>query len=297
MMRRIIKVDWIQACKDQREVYKTLLENKRFQAAWRAFKEDDIVTISSLSLIRWNLIKPGEESLPINDSPREDGHYDIEGQRCSDISAVWRAKWWRLSDLKIVLKDIYSWIKHGLLEMFTDEYYWNLKNLKNHLKHLKNTQPFRLTLVKTVWAANSLASERSQAIWDKAEKMAIQQGFQPPDLSDILKERKESVFDRAKRDEWFEAVKKAYSQLEAGWSKDDTIKYVESQESGMIRLNKHLWVSKEDPTIFVIDEDLVPFDLKNGWSENALCLVIQQWFKEMIGEAPVVHYLEDSIVI
>jgi hypothetical protein len=36
-----------------------------------------------------------------------------------------------------------------------------------------------------------------------------------------------------------------------------------------------------DPTCFIVDEEIVPFDLRDGWSARALARPIAMWTKAM----------------
>jgi hypothetical protein len=51
-----------------------------------------------------------------------------------------------------------------------------------------------------------------------------------------------------------------------------------------------MWVNKKDPTCFVIDESVAPFDLRDGWSAQGLVRPVAAWIRVMYGrDISVVH--------
>jgi hypothetical protein len=201
-------------------------------------------------------------------------------------------RWWHPKDLKTLARWAYDWVTEDIWDTLTDTAYRSWTSWHIGLRYVKAVHPFKRTFSGWTWTVNSLEAESHSARWERAEQLAKERGFEEPDYSDWI-DKLGSTRDNTSHAAWYAAVREIEEGLKLTWQKADTVRYVETSEDHcMVRLSPYLWVNKHDPTVFVLDEDLVPFDMKSGWSEEAMCTVIQEWFKEMLGETPRVRFVE-----
>jgi hypothetical protein len=77
--------------------------------------------------------------------------------------------------------------------------------------------------------------------------------------------------------------------LEKYVTREDILKWLESHDCVLV--DKGLWVSLSDPTVFYVDEVLHPFDLKDGWSKQAIASLLEHWFQSLAYNRPNVRMI------
>lgn len=61
------------------------------------------------------------------------------------------------------------------------------------------------------------------------------------------------------------------------------------------RINSFLWVKKNDPTCFVVDEKSKKFDLPDGWSDKEILNHVSRWFYWVTGERVSIKNLKEKV--
>jgi hypothetical protein len=49
------------------------------------------------------------------------------------------------------------------------------------------------------------------------------------------------------------------------------------------QISNGMWVQKEDPTCIYVNNDIILYDMKNGYSNKKLASIIRQWFYLVFG--------------
>ena len=64
-----------------------------------------------------------------------------------------------------------------------------------------------------------------------------------------------------------------------------------------VKASDCLYVGKNDPSVFVADERVVPFDMKDGWSMKKLEEIMSLWHEAMTGEKVSAKFLKGNLYI
>lgn len=283
MMRRTIKTDWLEAKKHKRRIYKNLIQNDFFMEVWDRAQEKEVLQIDCPALLRWNFFRDGDDPIKANESPRENGSWDIEGHPWADIIGFKKDSLLTQKGIKNLIKRVLKWLYEDVWLLLTDGKI-TIKKIKKDFLYIIKTHPFKLTTGSCTWTISSLKAEALDACWEHAKITAIAKGMIDPNEDDL---RSSKIIG------WTSIVNKLYEEMLPFWDKKDTIKYLQSK-GNMIKCNDWLWVEESDPTTFIVDEIFIPFDMKDGWSEDQLCFIIQEWCKELLGEQPKVCFMQSN---
>lgn len=207
--------------------------------------------INCTEMVRYN--NPGN-----GEGPNPDGKFDIEGLSSSDVQCRYKFAWWMPSNWSQVFKEMPQYLSH-IKEMIIDDFVWLVKNrrFKSLLQRIKtwvfDFSPFAYNQKGWVWVVSSLSS----AIADEA-------------FEKVLRNKKNlkissSAFQRKVED----LIEKNGKEL-----RDMAL-------SNMIEITPYLWANADDATVFILDEKHHPYDLKDGWSEEAIAEAIKIWVKCM----------------
>lgn len=232
-------------------VQQRLASNDRFQSVLRTALADGQLLVCSQECERWNHPAGGVDKL---DQPKPDGTYDVEGHMCTDVTAPWRLRWWHPHDLWSRFSAVAGWLSDT----------WDLypprrlfRDFKSFLGWVRDTNPLRSTYSGWVWTLDSLAAVAYEAEMDKA--------------SEIVEQRRPPLCGMPRARE----VAKLAQTLRGTLTRDEVLAYM--ADDGMEQILDWMWVNREDPTVFVVDQAHVPFDLKDGWSNLEVARIIGLW--------------------
>lgn len=253
--------DFLQFVHNIKKVKEILAKDKNVEALLEHLKDDDTITLSNRELDRWNYP-------PKTDNDRnEDGTFDVEGLNCSDVISVIPNRWYMPRYWRRTLSDILSYfsdLKDALAEAF---YY--LKNLKiaaaaRFFWIYAKYHPFSRDREAWVWVVSS----KSSVVADHAVDCAV-------DI--VLDKHKETHRQISKRwDEiqvMLEEVRKDPEAILAS--------YMRTYEH--IQISPAMWVQKDDPTCFIVDDKIHPYDLRDGWSYEKIAEAVEMWLYTLYG--------------
>lgn len=269
-MRLTPSVRWIMLEKDKRPEYATLMSNSRMKAILRTVKKAGKMPVWTIEALKYNNLRPGEDHSVVESGPREDGHYDVEGHSCCDVSTSWKLRPWNFSDLRSILKGAAEWWDD------TKDLY-SLRYLRRHpsaikdlLGWVRDTWPLTHKCSGWTWTVDSMKVSYDEAAWDKAEE--------------IVEERRPM----RSAEQFQREVVEIYEETRRTITRQEVERFLE--DSGMRQMSDRIWVSTTDPTVFVYDEAYRPFDMKDGWSEEAIAELIAEWCQEMLGDPIKVYH-------
>lgn len=191
---------------------------------------------------------------------REGPPWDVNGYSCEDIYV---RVYPTVKELpSFWLSNIKSWLK----ESWKDSYDSETKNLnlKGFLRNLKSYFKIHMTPYDDFWpfVIDSFKSSKSDIV-DKivCEKLGGWEKYY--ELWGTAKGKKQ-IQDLASK-----------VDLEL----NDREAFIEVLNKENYRINSYLWVKKSDPTVFIVDEKIRPFDLPSGWSEKYIIeTLLVAWF-------------------
>lgn len=183
------------------------------------------------------IIMTSIEKWNFSDKPKTENEYDVIGKKWEDINVSYTYKLWKIKDF--------------------------FRYIKNIIKY----KDFKLQTERGLFSITSFEVIK----WDLAEDIAY--GIVPLDnvefrfekvpgtnyskLMDHTPEEKKILEDyRKERDNQYNNI-----------TKDDLAKHILKSYS---ILTNGLYVSKEDPTCIVVDNDIYKYDFKDGWSDEKI---------------------------
>lgn len=144
-----------------------------------------------------------------------------------------------------MIRAIWEWAKE-------DKFNWKLN-------------PFKMPWSGWIWVIDSLESEKSALVDEWADETnALPDDYKSEEFSKACKER-------------IKVEDKLYKVV----TKDQVRNYLDSKTENYYKVNDFMWVNLVDPTCFVIDEAVFPFDLKDGWSSKKCAFLIGRWLESM----------------
>ena len=246
---------------------------KRADLVLERSAEIGYVEIYPIECTRWNYHEDGRDA----ELPREDGSFDVEGHSSSDVQAVWNIRWWEPRHWHTIGTSIKQYLE-GVKEFVIDDFrFWIRKEPKYLLKKMRDwlfVNPLKVEQEGWVWVADSLSSSMKTAAYDLADDLfAQEEGFE--DSLDRFT-RKRKIFDPKK------VQARADELMSTGQGRADVFIYMVGKDK-LVKVSDHMWVSEDDPTCFVVDDEFIKFDLKNGWSPEMLARVIAYWYRVFYG--------------
>jgi hypothetical protein len=209
-------------------------------------------------LEKWNF--PSKENDWGRDSsiPRADGTFDVEGHAWTDINGYLTLSLLNKKHLNIWLNDV----KDFIVDIYNDI----LSDYKRFIKAPKASANYIYTYAK------SLSLKRSYWIWtvesfdvlksDQAEERLTEKlGGHEAELNLIRTDIKKH--------------RKLLEDINNGISHSEVQLYARQDYA---RINEWMWVQKLDPTIILVDENEKPYDLKSGWSNQTILLILKIWY-------------------
>lgn len=233
------------------QLRRSLENNPLFQAHLRLASKIGFLAVAVIHTEKYDHEHLREDVRP----PKQAGEqYDVEGHSGCDIYGIWRWELWRPSDLISYLRNIAGWVKDV----------WELKSWS----FARATWPFGMYHMAWVYSISSMKDIR----FDVAEEVHIHP---------LFTEGKKYTF--ADRDAAF----KAASDYEKKMTRKEVEAMLASWSYTPVRSNVRpvpaVWVHGTDPTVMVVDEAYVPFDLKDGWSNSRLAHIVGLWLDEFAG--------------
>lgn len=227
------------------------------------------IEISPTELTKWNYHGDGKDP----ETPKEDGTFDVEGHSCSDVLGYWDIYWWEPRHWKTIGKMIKQYTE-GVQEFVLDDFAFLLRKDPWYLlKRIKNwvfVNPLKIQQEGWVWVVDSLSSSLKDSAYDLAtDILAQEQGYE--NSNDMyIKSRK--IIDH----------KEAQAMADRLLSQEREKVYIYMvTKNDLQKVSEYMWISKNDPTVFVLDESILPFDMKDGWSPRMLARTISYWFRVM----------------
>lgn len=246
--------------------------------------------IFSMEKVCWNFGSMTEEGWNENDGPKPDGTYDKMGLSCSDVQSIWDFYWWKPENWKQLLKAIASWAEN-VNEFVFESFFRQIKRdpkawIGRVWTWVFVYNPFRVKSEGWVWVCDSRYSVLGSESWELAEDILAQEmGY--ADSLDYFEKTKKILYNHGNDKVKPLADKLRTEEPERVWQY-----FVTSNK--YIQVADYMWVSENDPTCFVIDEKVTPFDLRDGWSGQGLTRPIAAWVKVMYGIDMTVEYKEQA---
>jgi hypothetical protein len=132
--------------------------------------------------------------------------------------------------------------------------------------------PFQTKDERWIFVIDSLSSTITEISYNMAEdEMARKLGYKDR-ITHYKKTKK--IFS-------YDDVLKLAKEIEK--NKKEQILLEMEKEIGIIKVSDHIWINEADPGVMIIDETLIPFDMKNGWSPDQLAQIVEIWFDLMFG--------------
>lgn len=229
-----------------------------------------------------------------NEEPNEDGTYDVMGISGSDVQSYWDFYWWQPSNWKDLLLSFKNYFEN-INEFIIDGFWWRFKRNKLDydyfwlqlktwgLKH----HPFEVKRSGWVWVADSLSQTLESESFELAEDL-MAQSFGYADSMDFFEKKKTTIY-LSNKDKVFKLQK----ELLASRKEEVFASFLKRNE--YVQVADYMWANSNDPTCFVIDEKITPFDLRDGWSEAGLTAPIAKWVKVFYGlDIPVVYKADED---
>jgi hypothetical protein len=228
------------------------------------------VEIFTAELTKWNyhhhqtdsdLKKHGEEE-----------RFDVEGHSSSDVYAVWNIRWWERRHWHTIKDNLIYYIQSVYDFVISDFFFWLRKDPKVLLKKIKRwvfQNPFKIEQQGWVWVVDSLSAEMKKTSYILADDIiSKERGFK--NSRDLYRKKKE-VND-------FKEVEKLANHIMSTEEGRQKVFDYAVKESRLIKVTDYMWVNKDDPTCFVVDDGVVPYDMRDGWSPEMLADIISEWF-------------------
>ena len=235
-------IDVINQKLSESEVFKAILDRAI------ARKGDCPILISGCE--KWN--HPTEKNNWGKDSeaPNADGLYDVEGHCWTDIYGYARLNLFDPVDCIVYFNSIKEWWKDT-------KDIWSFKYFKSSIKFIFNSlNVFSLNREYWIWTVESFDVLKSDLIDEK--------------VSAYYGEKERSVM-RKDFEGWKETCEK--------FRKETSYKEVLARANEeLIKINDYMYVYKTDPTVIVIDHELQPYDMKDGYSNRMICQFLHVWF-------------------
>lgn len=241
------------------------------------------IEIYPIECTKWNYHEDGRDA----ELPKDDGSFDVEGHSSSDVQAVWEVRWWEPRHWHTIISSIKQYLE-GVKEFVIDDFrFWIRKEPKYLLKKIKDwllVNPLKVEQEGWVWVADSLSSSMKSAAYDLADDIvAREEGFN-------------GSTDKFTRTRKINDIKKVQAKADELMSTEEGRQEVflyMTEEGNLVKVTDHMWVNEEDPTCFVIDDNFIKFDMKDGWSPEMLTRVISYWFRVFYGKDLFVKIKED----
>jgi hypothetical protein len=209
----------------------------------RSYYDIGEVVINPTSLEKWNLDG--------TNTPKADGTWDVDGHSSCDITAEYYFPWWEHINRKAFVSRFKSYLSD------VKEMVWDMRSIKNIPEWVFKFHPLSTYHSRWVWVLDSKACVCREAAFEKAYTRDTKKS-----IPEIEKGINDLLSDHAMRESLFEQYLK---------------------ENGYIKYTHCMWVQETDPTVFIVDEQYVPFTLKDGWADKDLPKIISLWFREMYG--------------
>jgi hypothetical protein len=246
---------------------------KRADLVLERASKTGFVEMYTMECTKWNYPDNGKNT----ELPKEDGTFDVEGHSCSDIQAVWDVRWWERRHWHTIKDSVINYLE-GIKEFIIDDFkFWIKKEPKYLFKKMKDwlfINPFKVQQEGWVWVVDSLSASMKSAAYELADDLiSIEQGF-------------ESSIERFTRTGKINEVKKVQAradELMATEAGRHQVFLHMVKEDNLVKVTDYMWVNENDPTCFVIDDNFMPFNMKNGWSPEMLTKVISYWFRVFYG--------------
>jgi len=228
---------------------------------------------------------------PIETVP--DGIVDSRiGLSGSDVQGFWDFYWWKRENWKGLLEAIKNYFE-DIDEFIIDGFF---KRIQNNIKGVLNTaykwifiyHPFRITYKGWIWVCDSKCSVMESESWElAADILAQEMGYE--DSSDYYCKTRRTLYSFKNESDKIKSLANKLKKEEP-----DRIWEYFVKNNEYVQVADYMWVNKNDSTCFVVDEKIVPFDLRDGWSAQGLTKPIAAWLKIMYDLELIVRYVENE---
>jgi hypothetical protein len=236
-----------------------LAQNPLFQGHLRLAKRLGFLPVSIIHCEKYDHVHEEERPPKL---PNE--QYDVEGHSSCDVYGLWRYEMWRPRDVWNYAVNAWQWLKDV----------WDLKSWG----FAWDTLPFDTYHTSWVYTVDSMRDNK----WYVAEE----------ELLYPLYDADKSPADEDLRGA-HEAMEARVKTITGDDVKAALVRWGYVAASSPFRGEPVLWVNPSDPTVFVADERFFHFDMKDGWSNNALCKILHAWLVEVAGEVDLEVHLVD----
>ena len=218
----------------------------------RAYKTNQVL-LHMTGVEKWNW--PGEDG-KTSEVPNPDGHFSVEGHTWEDVEGVWYLNPFSLADWVLWFEFFFRLIK----ESFKDGWIRNRKRKGDFLRSIRNVAWW-------IWrmAPHDLTFKRYNWIWVVESFSVIRN-----DLAEEALDAKYKITN-IPPGQYKERLDKEYAAV----TPDQILEYL---KANAYQISNAMWVSKSDPTVIMVNEQIVLYDMKDGWSDKKVASIIRQWF-------------------
>ena len=241
-------------------VHRTVLKNSVFSAILKRSRRLGYLEISIDCCDDWNQPNETDPNWTAPDGPRENGRYDVEGRSSLDINGFYRLNLFNPKDLWSYFRAIGGWIKDS----------YELRSWSFFI----DACPLFFPWSQWTWTLTSFKDCRYEVAEEVAEK--------------IIELRKQKPGDHTPLSERMELEEQVLSTV----TNSDVEDWLRRAGDSRLITNPYIWVSTSDPTNFCVNDSLVPFDKKDGWSEWAIKNILSDWFEAIGFEQPIIRISE-----
>lgn len=238
------------------EIVAKIKSGKLFQKFMDSQKNNGLFNVSISGAEKWNLT--GDEE------PNEKGKYDIEGHTWTDIYADYNmnpfTSW---DDFKSMAKALKDWLVDDVL-------WYRQFGLKTWIENAIATWPLKRTWNSWIFTVESFRTYAGDmAMESKAFEEAVEAG-NAQEAGMILTEEEKKI--------------------------QPFMVHEYLMSNGYHMLHPGMYVSEQDPTVIVANENIWPFDMKDGWSDWNILNILGLYFTKLGYESPVVKYETDGVI-
>jgi hypothetical protein len=211
--------------------------------------------------------------------------YDVEGRSFTDIYVRYEInpflpKNWDLlwDDIKHLAKSFHRETKYFLGDLRVKEYIQCLRGLFTY------SNIFRIKRDSWVFTVNSLDQSLKSYSFDEAENIiARKNGYK--DIYEVYEKVGPLTFSMEEIKEIQRNLLKNRNLLREKMVKDQ----------GLVRIALGLDIQKDDPTVMVVNENVFPFKMKDGWDDATLKEIIEYWCTSYLKQVVIVELDNEEI--
>jgi hypothetical protein len=234
--------------------------------------KDGRLVVGVTGMEKWN--QP-DDSGKSPEEPREDGHFDVEGHTWTDVNLQFRLDLTKSEDRKIWLRDFKEWLI-DVAGIWKDCFSWKRKwfNLDLIFGFTKDTVG-TLGTTKVYWAVviSSLDVFKSELAADIAHETLEAERPERDRELDFMSTTPEY---RAWLEKLWLLHDRTYEQMDYRRALGELRKKALSAGDG-------IYVDRDDKSIIIVDNEVMKFDMKSGYSDKAILDIVRLWAQRVMG--------------